>query len=126
MRGHQAVQDGYEFSAEKRCLTIFSAPAYCGEQDNLAGILAISKHLECVIYTFKGVGKNVATITQAQGEKEPSSPGTPVTAVSTAQTPPNKSDSKNTSAVGGGEKGKEKDGSKKENKDGSGKEKVKK
>uniref|UniRef100_A0A914Z7F7 Serine/threonine-protein phosphatase n=1 Tax=Panagrolaimus superbus TaxID=310955 RepID=A0A914Z7F7_9BILA len=74
VRGHQAVQEGYEFSADKKCLTIFSAPAYCGEQDNLAGILAISKNLECIIYTFKGVGKNAATITAGGQEKDAAHP----------------------------------------------------
>uniref|UniRef100_A0AC34FY39 Serine/threonine-protein phosphatase n=1 Tax=Panagrolaimus sp. ES5 TaxID=591445 RepID=A0AC34FY39_9BILA len=143
VRGHQAVQEGYEFSADKRCLTIFSAPAYCGEQDNLAGILAISKNLECIIYTFKGVGKNAATITQsgAVGGQEKDGAGggggtTPVahspnanTAIPPAQSPAAttaKIDNKNNG--GGGEKGDKavKDTSSKEKKESSGKEKVKK
>ncbi|KAI7757849.1 hypothetical protein M8C21_031718, partial [Ambrosia artemisiifolia] len=35
-RGHQVVEDGYEFFAERRLVTIFSAPNYGGEFDNAA------------------------------------------------------------------------------------------
>ena len=33
-RGHQVVQDGYEFFASRKLVTIFSAPNYCGEFNN--------------------------------------------------------------------------------------------
>ncbi|KAJ8509710.1 hypothetical protein OPV22_000144 [Ensete ventricosum] len=33
-RGHQVVEDGYEFFANRRLVTLFSAPNYCGEFDN--------------------------------------------------------------------------------------------
>nr|GMD42236.1 serine/threonine-protein phosphatase PP1 isozyme 9 [Ipomoea batatas] len=33
-RGHQVVEDGYEFFAKRRLVTIFSAPNYGGEFDN--------------------------------------------------------------------------------------------
>nr|GFC73024.1 serine/threonine-protein phosphatase PP1 [Tanacetum cinerariifolium] len=35
-RGHQVVEDGYEFFAKRRLVTIFSAPNYRGEFDNAA------------------------------------------------------------------------------------------
>ncbi|GBP10450.1 hypothetical protein EVAR_71064_1, partial [Eumeta japonica] len=33
-RAHQVVEDGYEFFAKRRLVTLFSAPNYCGEFDN--------------------------------------------------------------------------------------------
>ena len=46
-RGHQVVEDGYEFFADRHLVTVFSAPNYCGEFDNLGGVLIINKDLEC-------------------------------------------------------------------------------
>jgi diadenosine tetraphosphatase ApaH/serine/threonine PP2A family protein phosphatase len=34
VRAHQVVEDGYEFFADRGCVTVFSAPNYCGEFDN--------------------------------------------------------------------------------------------
>ena len=31
VRGHQVVEDGFEFFADRRLVTIFSAPNYCNE-----------------------------------------------------------------------------------------------
>lgn len=40
----QVVQDGYEFFASKKMVTIFSAPHYCGQFDNFAATMkAIQK-----------------------------------------------------------------------------------
>lgn len=49
VRAHQVVDDGYEFFAGRSLLTIFSAPNYCGEYDNAAGILIIDENLSCSI-----------------------------------------------------------------------------
>jgi serine/threonine-protein phosphatase PP1 catalytic subunit len=46
-RGHQVVQDGYEFFGKKNLLTIFSAPNYCGEFDNSGGVMVIDENLMC-------------------------------------------------------------------------------
>uniref|UniRef100_A0A0R3RQF3 Serine/threonine-protein phosphatase n=1 Tax=Elaeophora elaphi TaxID=1147741 RepID=A0A0R3RQF3_9BILA len=54
VRGHQVAQDGYELLHDKKCLTLFSAPYYCDELDNKAGILHISQSLHCTIYQFRG------------------------------------------------------------------------
>ena len=48
-RSHQVVEDGYEFGYEKKLITIFSAPNYCGEFTNLAAVLKISAELMCRI-----------------------------------------------------------------------------
>lgn len=41
----QVVPEGYEFFAGRRLVTIFSAPNYCGQFDNAACVLKISKDL---------------------------------------------------------------------------------
>ena len=46
-RAHQVVEDGYEFCANRQCVTIFSAPQYCGEFDNAAGMLLVNEDLVC-------------------------------------------------------------------------------
>lgn len=38
-RAHQVVEDGYEFFAKRRLVTLFSAPNYCGEFDNAGKIV---------------------------------------------------------------------------------------
>jgi serine/threonine-protein phosphatase PP1 catalytic subunit len=54
VRGHQVVEDGYEFFANRRLVTIFSAPNYCsGEYDNKAGVLNIDESLMCSFHIFK-------------------------------------------------------------------------
>lgn len=53
VRGHQVVEDGYEFYSDKDLITIFSAPRYCGEFDNLAGILTLDKNLLCKIIVIQ-------------------------------------------------------------------------
>ena len=45
IRAHQVVDDGYEFFANRQLITIFSAPNYCGEFDNSAGIMIIDEQL---------------------------------------------------------------------------------
>ena len=52
-RAHQVVEDGYEFCANRRCVTIFSAPQYCGEFDNAAGMLLVNEDLVCSFKIIK-------------------------------------------------------------------------
>uniref|UniRef100_F1L2D6 Serine/threonine-protein phosphatase n=1 Tax=Ascaris suum TaxID=6253 RepID=F1L2D6_ASCSU len=47
VRAHQVVQDGYEFFARRRLVTIFSAPFYCGQFDNAAAMLVVDGSLQC-------------------------------------------------------------------------------
>ncbi|RCN29240.1 putative phosphoprotein phosphatase 1 [Ancylostoma caninum] len=60
-RAHQCVADGYEFFADRKCLTLFSAPCYCGELDNQAAVLLVGSRLECRVLTFKKEIKPVGT-----------------------------------------------------------------
>lgn len=51
-RAHQVVEDGYEFFANRNCLTIFSAPNYGGDFNNAGAILYVDECLRCEIITF--------------------------------------------------------------------------
>eukprot|EP00048_Salpingoeca_helianthica_P002018 m.53825 g.53825 ORF g.53825 m.53825 type:complete len:297 (+) comp11852_c2_seq1:158-1048(+) len=52
-RAHQVVEDGYEFFAQRQLVTVFSAPNYCGEFDNAAAVLRVSKGLMCSFAIIK-------------------------------------------------------------------------
>ncbi|EFO94105.1 hypothetical protein CRE_07961 [Caenorhabditis remanei] len=53
IRAHQVVEDGYEFFDGRRLVTIFSAPNYCGQNDNTAAILCIDKKLKISIVGYR-------------------------------------------------------------------------
>ena len=55
IRAHQVVDDGYEFFAQRQLITIFSAPNYCGEFDNSAGIMIIDESLTCSLKVLRHV-----------------------------------------------------------------------
>lgn len=40
-RSHQVMEDGYEFSGDKRLVTIFSAPNYCNTLVNKGAVLLV-------------------------------------------------------------------------------------
>lgn len=46
-RAHQVVEDGYELIAERKLVTIFSAPNYCGEFENAGGMMVVNKDMMC-------------------------------------------------------------------------------
>lgn len=52
-RGHQVVEDGYEFFARRRLVTIFSAPNYGGEFDNAGALLSVDENLVCSFEILK-------------------------------------------------------------------------
>merc|ERR1712186_258448 len=47
VRAHQVVEDGYEFFGGRMLVTLFSAPAYCGEFDNAGAFMTIQDPLLC-------------------------------------------------------------------------------
>mmetsp|Transcript_703 Transcript_703/g.977 ORF Transcript_703/g.977 Transcript_703/m.977 type:complete len:376 (-) Transcript_703:660-1787(-) len=53
IRAHQVVEDGYEFFAGRRLVTLFSAPNYCGEFDNAGGMISVDEHLMCSFQILK-------------------------------------------------------------------------
>ena len=53
VRAHQVVQDGYEFFANKKLVTIFSAPHYCGSFDNAAAMMHVDESLVCSFHVMK-------------------------------------------------------------------------
>jgi len=62
IRAHQVVEDGYEFFANRKLVTVFSAPNYCDEFDNSAGIMTISEDLVCSFKILQPAEKKVLQI----------------------------------------------------------------
>jgi serine/threonine-protein phosphatase PP1 catalytic subunit len=52
-RGHQVVEDGYEFFAKRELVTIFSALNYRGEFDNAGVVLCVDESLRCSFEILK-------------------------------------------------------------------------
>lgn len=52
-RAHQVVEEGYEFFAGKKLVTVFSAPNYCGMFDNSGAMLCVDENLKCSFKIIK-------------------------------------------------------------------------
>ncbi|OWB65673.1 hypothetical protein B5S30_g1001 [[Candida] boidinii] len=52
-RGHMVVEQGYEFFAKRKLVTIFSAPNYCGEFNNWGAVMNVDKKLMCSFELLK-------------------------------------------------------------------------
>jgi serine/threonine-protein phosphatase PP1 catalytic subunit len=52
-RGHMVVEEGYEFYANRKLVTIFSAPNYCGEFKNWGAVMNVNKKLMCSFELLK-------------------------------------------------------------------------
>jgi serine/threonine-protein phosphatase PP1 catalytic subunit len=50
VRGHQVMEDGYGFFAERRLVTIFSSPNYCNQFDNDGAMLSVGEDLQCSFF----------------------------------------------------------------------------
>ncbi|EDO17724.1 hypothetical protein Kpol_1033p29 [Vanderwaltozyma polyspora DSM 70294] len=53
IRGHMVVEDGYEFFAKKKLVTVFSAPNYCGEFQNWGAVMSVTTGLMCSFELLK-------------------------------------------------------------------------
>uniref|UniRef100_A0A1A9W878 Serine/threonine-protein phosphatase n=1 Tax=Glossina brevipalpis TaxID=37001 RepID=A0A1A9W878_9MUSC len=51
-RAHEVVQDGYEFFAGRKLITLFSAPQYCGLFNNAGAIMSVDDTLLCSLHIF--------------------------------------------------------------------------
>ena len=54
-RAHQVVEEGYEFFANRRLITLFSAPNYCGEFDNAGAMMSVDESLMCSFKILKPI-----------------------------------------------------------------------
>ncbi|KAL0265615.1 UNVERIFIED_CONTAM: hypothetical protein PYX00_011328 [Menopon gallinae] len=69
-RAHQVVEDGYEFFADKRLVTIFSAPNYCGEFDNAGAIMSVDENLVCSFQVLRPTDKTQSNSPISGGNKQ--------------------------------------------------------
>eukprot|EP00759_Apiculatamorpha_spiralis_P039175 PhF_6_TR38087/c0_g1_i1/m.56801/K06269/PPP1C; serine/threonine-protein phosphatase PP1 catalytic subunit len=53
VRAHQVVEEGYEFFAGRKLVTVFSAPNYCGEFDNSGAVMKVDDTLTCSFTILK-------------------------------------------------------------------------
>jgi serine/threonine-protein phosphatase PP1 catalytic subunit len=63
-RSHQVVEDGYEFFADRRLVTIFSAPGYMGDFDNDGAMMDVDETLMCKFIKVKCENKKVGGFTK--------------------------------------------------------------
>ena len=56
-RAHQVVEEGYEFFADRKLVTVFSAPNYCGEFDNAGAMMSVDDNLNCSFQILKPANK---------------------------------------------------------------------
>lgn len=69
-RAHQVVEDGYEFFADKRLVTIFSAPNYCGEFDNAGAIMSVDENLVCSFQVLRPTDKTLNNLPITGGNSQ--------------------------------------------------------
>lgn len=50
------MEEGYEFFADRKLITVFSAPNYMGDFDNCGAILEVDENLKAKIHRFEPFG----------------------------------------------------------------------
>lgn len=53
VRAHEVVRGGHQFLFDRKLVTVFSAPNYCGTDGNAASIMKVSRRLELSFITLK-------------------------------------------------------------------------
>jgi serine/threonine-protein phosphatase PP1 catalytic subunit len=71
VRAHQVVEDGYEFFAGRRLVTLFSAPNYCGEFDNAGGMISVDEDLMCSFQILKPSSRSTRFRSAGASEAKP-------------------------------------------------------
>lgn len=71
VRGHMVVEDGYEFFDDKRLVTVFSAPNYCGDFDNRGAVMNIGSDLACSFEIFEPMVKSSSSKSRESSSSKP-------------------------------------------------------
>jgi serine/threonine-protein phosphatase PP1 catalytic subunit len=71
VRGHQVVSSGFAFPfrPDRTLLTLFSAPNYCGQYDNLGALMKVDEELRCSFEFF------AAENSSGKAQMRPPTPG---------------------------------------------------
>jgi serine/threonine-protein phosphatase PP1 catalytic subunit len=56
-RAHQVVEEGYEFNWNRKLVTIFTAPNYCGEFENNGAFMNVDDRLVCSFQILRAYKK---------------------------------------------------------------------
>mgnify|MGYP002625653764 CR=1 FL=1 len=59
-RAHQVVEEGFQFFANMKLITVFTAPNYMGEFDNNGGILEVNENMTCSLHVLKPDKSNIS------------------------------------------------------------------
>ncbi|CAB4410972.1 unnamed protein product [Rhizophagus irregularis] len=71
-RAHMVVEDGYEFFDDRKLVTVFSAPNYCGEFDNFGAVMSVNEELLCSFELLKPLDASVKIQQQIKQRRRPS------------------------------------------------------
>jgi serine/threonine-protein phosphatase PP1 catalytic subunit len=52
-RAHEVKQGGYEWFADRKLVTVFSAPNYAGQCDNAGAVMKVDKNLTCSFHILQ-------------------------------------------------------------------------
>lgn len=56
------MEDGYEFYFDRKLVTVFSAPNYCGEFDNAGAMMTVNDKMLCSFKLLKPVAKQMNAV----------------------------------------------------------------
>ena len=83
------MEDGYEFFANRKLVTIFSAPNYCGEFDNAGAMMSVDETLMCSFQILKPAEKKSKFNSGSTTTAKPGNPSTGVFGSTTTAKPGN-------------------------------------